>query len=328
MSRRFWPPLALVAIALLGLIALLATLQYRWLGRISDAERDRLRATLNTGALEFAQDFDRELARAFILFQPDTVNWLEQAPAAERFAMRYDQWHGSARFPRLLKDFYLFVEDERGVSELRQFNPRNRQFERADWPPSMADWRERLLLRSDTKDVAPGQTMFVRKMPSRIWESVPALVVPMPLMFLGDAVMNSGSPRTGPKGEETENLRRLHASTIYSIVTIDHEYVTRELLPSLAERHFATAGAGADFKIAVVSRDKNRVVFQSTPSFSPAADTQADATADLFQVRTQDFSTLAAEVRRLVTFSTTLTDLRQAPRSITSPSRKHGPCLW
>jgi signal transduction histidine kinase len=39
-------------------------------------------------------------------------------------------------------------------------------------------------------------------------------------------------------------------------------------------------------------------VFQSTPSFAPALDAKADATADLFQVRTQDFLPLAAEVRR------------------------------
>ena len=39
-----------VAAALLGLIALLATLQYRWLGQISDAERERMTATLSARA--------------------------------------------------------------------------------------------------------------------------------------------------------------------------------------------------------------------------------------------------------------------------------------
>ena len=72
MWRRFRPPLALVAAALLGLIALLAVLQYRWLGQISDAERTQRRTTLAAGALEFAQDFDREITRAYLLFQADT----------------------------------------------------------------------------------------------------------------------------------------------------------------------------------------------------------------------------------------------------------------
>ena len=43
--------------ALLGLIALLATLQYKWLGRISDAEREHMRATLNTRASELTRGF-------------------------------------------------------------------------------------------------------------------------------------------------------------------------------------------------------------------------------------------------------------------------------
>ena len=71
MWRRFRPPLAVVAIALLGLIVLLAVLQYRWLGQISEAERAQRRATLAAGALEFAQDFDREITRAYLLFQTD-----------------------------------------------------------------------------------------------------------------------------------------------------------------------------------------------------------------------------------------------------------------
>ena len=58
-------PLFAVALALLGLIGLLATLQFRWLGRISDAERDRMRATLETGASGFARDFDSEFTRAY-----------------------------------------------------------------------------------------------------------------------------------------------------------------------------------------------------------------------------------------------------------------------
>ena len=51
-----------VAVGLLGLLALLATLQYKWLGRISDAERDRMRATLNTRA-SGSPGFDGDHAR-------------------------------------------------------------------------------------------------------------------------------------------------------------------------------------------------------------------------------------------------------------------------
>ena len=69
MWRRFQPPLVLVSLALVALLAILAVLQYRWLGQISDAQRAERRATLAAGASEFAQDFDREINRAYLMFR-------------------------------------------------------------------------------------------------------------------------------------------------------------------------------------------------------------------------------------------------------------------
>ncbi|HEV7515148.1 MAG TPA: hypothetical protein VGR07_02495, partial [Thermoanaerobaculia bacterium] len=48
------------------LLSLLAVLQYRWIGEVSRAERERLRAAPD----HFAEEFDRELTRAFLSFQP------------------------------------------------------------------------------------------------------------------------------------------------------------------------------------------------------------------------------------------------------------------
>jgi len=290
MWRRFRPPLLVVAVALLGLIALLAVLQYRWLGQISEAERAQRRATLAAGASEFARDFDREITRAYLLFLTDPApNALstDDPQLAERVAARYDHWQASARFPRLLKEFYAFSQDESGSPRLRRFDPVARRFDAVDWPESMANWHEHLTAGSWKETAPSGSAFFIRRMPSAIWEEVPAIVVPVPMVFLA---------------EPPPDLR-MTASIGYTLLTIDREYMTRELLPSLAERHFGRAGAGLDFKVAVVSREStNGMVFQSTPSFTPAIDTPADATADLFQVRTQDFTTLASEVRRFRAF--------------------------
>src|SRR5580765_6254545 len=103
MRRNFRVPMFAIAGALLGLILLLATLQYRWLGQISDAERDRMTATVNTRAAGFGQDFDREVTRAFLLFQMDPV----QQEGAAALVARYDRWQATARFPRMIKEVYL-----------------------------------------------------------------------------------------------------------------------------------------------------------------------------------------------------------------------------
>ena len=108
-----------VAAALLGLIVLLATLQYKWLGRISDAERERMKATLNTRASGFAGDFDSELTRAYLLFQVEPGQ--DRGNAASRVAARYDRWQETARHPRMIKDVYL-SGDAAEDAPLQRFN--------------------------------------------------------------------------------------------------------------------------------------------------------------------------------------------------------------
>ena len=269
MWRRFRPPLALVAAALLGLIALLAVLQYRWLGQISDAERTQRRTTLAAGALEFAQDFDREITRAYLLFQADTPieHMANDQELAGRFAARYDRWQATARFPRLVNEFYSFSQDHRDaggarsrVGDLRRFDPATRRLEPAEWPASMKDWRDQLAVATWQDSSSSPNALFIRKIPSAIWESAPAIVVPTPVIVLGE-------PKPGP---------RMAAEMSYSLLAIDREYVARELLPSLATRYFGhatgtgDAGAGLDFKVAVLSTTApNAVVFQSPPILHP-----------------------------------------------------------
>ena len=90
-----------VAAALLGLIALLATLQYRWLGRISDAERERMTATLNARADAFAQDFDRELTLAYMLFQVEPG--FPAPPPIESLPARLAAATNAGRRPRAIR---------------------------------------------------------------------------------------------------------------------------------------------------------------------------------------------------------------------------------
>src|SRR4051812_41750826 len=131
MRGRFRVPMGVIAGGLLGLIALLATLQYRWLGQISGAERDRMKATLNTRATGYAQDVDRELTRAFLLFQLDAMQHDDGVVAG--LTTRYDRWQATARFPRMIKDIYLVSsKDGEGWSPLQRLNGTTRFLEPAE----------------------------------------------------------------------------------------------------------------------------------------------------------------------------------------------------
>ncbi len=321
-------PIGVTAAALFGLLVVLALLQYRWLGQISDADRDQRRSRLAHDAHEFAQDFDRELTRAYLLFLGDPMGDAVGDDAATRIAQRYDHWQSTSAFPRLLKEVYAFTQTDDGKAELRRFDPASRRFEVVEWLAAMSDWRDHIGSTTRQQNEPNRGAIFVRRMAPVIWERVPAIVVPSPMFFFAAAV----NPGQGGAGTLANLARSMTSAVVppsigYSILVIDKEYVARELLPALARRHFApreadAANAGAadppspsgpggtslplDFKIAIVARAEPRgaPVFQSTPSFAPAYDAKGDAVADLFQVRTQDFAGLIQEVRK---FTTTVT---------------------
>ena len=60
--------------ALAGALALvllsLAWLQYRWIGEISEADRERLRRSLTAATMQFRADFNRRLAATAFEFLP------------------------------------------------------------------------------------------------------------------------------------------------------------------------------------------------------------------------------------------------------------------
>ena len=100
--HRSWFPITLV-ILLLGLLALLATLQYRWLGQISDGERERLQNRLQIDTRRFAEDFNREIQNAYFNFQLTSEVWRDKNWNA--FNQRVDFWRGKTAYPNLIKNF-------------------------------------------------------------------------------------------------------------------------------------------------------------------------------------------------------------------------------
>ena len=288
MRSRFRPPMFVIAAALIGLMVLLATLQYTWLGRISEAERESRRSTLTTRAAAFASDFDKELTLAYMLFQLEPV--FDRALPGENLALRvgerYDRWQSTSRFPRLIKDYYIASREHDGTPRLRRFNPSTRAVEAAAWPADLD--RLRMQIETAHKDSpSPGEssgTFVVRMVAGPLWDDVPALIVPMPLVLFDPAERHSPF-NVGP-------------FLSYSVLVLDREYMTRELLPSLAQQHLRGIGDGVDYELAVVSAAGSGVIYRSASGFEPKPDAKVDAAADLFQVRMQEFAQMAADVKR------------------------------
>ncbi|MFP5285804.1 MAG: hypothetical protein ACLGI9_08700, partial [Thermoanaerobaculia bacterium] len=131
-----------IAAALVLLLSALATLQYRWIGQVSELEQQRMEASLRTAATRLAEDFDRELVIALAYFHGDPL-----APRGEeldRTARRLERWLAEASFPELVRDIHHVARDETGVWSLRTLRRETGDFEPRSWPADLEPFRRRL----------------------------------------------------------------------------------------------------------------------------------------------------------------------------------------
>src|SRR5262245_38727090 len=167
LARRL--PIAIAAL-LLVLLAVLACLQWRWIGEVSDMERQRMRGSLLRAGGHFAEDFDREVARLFLFFHPEM-----EAPNAEplaRVVRQYDRWRADAPYPELVRDVFLIRGGESGAPVLEVLRPPARRFEPCPWPAELA------ALRKEASAPSGLHTGFWGMVPAMRAE-VPGLLVPL-----------------------------------------------------------------------------------------------------------------------------------------------------
>ena len=130
--RRQKPPLFLLVVAvLILLLPVLAYLQYDWLGKVSEREREQLQSAIQRTLRQFSKDFDREIARAFIQFQ----NRGERGnQSLTQIAKLYANWHATAPYPRLIRDVFFEEQDSRGMQRFKRLDPESGIWIPADPP--------------------------------------------------------------------------------------------------------------------------------------------------------------------------------------------------
>ena len=272
--------LLLGASGVLGLLAVLATLQYRWLGQISEADQARLRTSAQGRADEFARDLDREITRAFLRLQVDAAG--ARALDAKLFRERWTRWRAVTAHPGLVRDVWL--SDPWG-KDVWRFDPDAGSLAPSPWPEALATVRDRIQERAAarrdarprTSGRAPGPA-FPRPGPGGVDfldAAAHALVSPVPDLDRDPS----------PRGMGFNLSLRLAG---YTIVALDSDYIRERLLPALARRHFGL-DEEAEYAVLVTANDDPRtVVFRSSPrSATPGS---GDASARLFGLRLEDAS--------------------------------------
>jgi signal transduction histidine kinase len=113
----------LVLCLMFALCAALGILQYRWIGEVSVAARERLHGSLQASLMSLSRDFDDEIrSTSFALMPPDASL---SAPELERqLEARFQQWRAGTRHPGLLRTVVLFVHGPHGADLVKYLDMR------------------------------------------------------------------------------------------------------------------------------------------------------------------------------------------------------------
>lgn len=265
---------AVAAVVLLALLSALATLQYRWLGEISRAERDRMLAASRSRISAFASDFNSEVTKAVTAFSLDEERFT--ADPIGTLAQALDRWQSSAAAPDLFKDVYVLEVALGAAPRLQRFDRDRRTLDPRPLPAGLDDIGHR----AGRGGLPLGAVLASPGFPVGDDESgSPALVVAVPRIRL---LHTEGLPDVPPPGPARGVVLRLNESA-----------VRRELLEPLVARHF---GSGEEYAVAVVRRDRPETAVYAWPEGATVGEADADASAGLFEIRLEDLSRMATEL--------------------------------
>jgi signal transduction histidine kinase len=237
----------IAAAVLAVLLGFLAVLQYRWIGEVSRAERQRLRAGLGAAAERFADDLGREVTRAFFAFQPSGGPGAEQSVAE-----RWRHWRETAPQPGLVQSVYVAEWGAEGQPALARLDPATGRAAPAAWTDDLASVRRHL------DEMKSGGPRAGRMFPSPLDPAIPALLTPLHRRYDDNGV---------PPG--------------VVIVVLDRRFLVHDLFPELAERFFGISRA-QDYLVAVAG--PGGLVYRSDPALPASRYLPGDLAVPLFSM--------------------------------------------
>ena len=252
------------------LLPALAWLQYDWVNQIAAADRDRRARTLRAAASQFTSAVDAELSRVSAGLQLDGA--MVERRDWDAYALRYESAVATAATAALVKQVW-FVESlgspATGDAQLvpHQWLPDLRRFEIVDWPADLTAVRAQLqkfVEASDDGVVGRRERMAAAAGlgDERTLVSLVVRVV-MPRQ-------RSGTDRFLPDVQVRG----------FTVVALALDALTNQRLPALVAEHFPES---ADYRVAVVSKNGGRVVFESEPGAAAATAEAPDFSGSFLQ---------------------------------------------
>ena len=247
--RRKWVAWLLPG-TLLAVSLVLGFVQYRWIGDVSRAETERLRATVQISLNRLSQDFNAEIVSAASALIPDR-SAAAMADRRSEYEQRYAQWRGAARHHGIFRSIHIAVPQSNRVT-LYRLDLTTGQFVPAEWPDSWSRLRVRLDAVASGDRAAP---------PGPYAEDFPLLL----------EVPYFGRSRPRARTREGEWL----------LLEIDPVYLGKSVIPQLLARHLGASGT-IEYEARIVAAERPEFVIYDAAGDRTAT---ADGTVRLFDPR-------------------------------------------
>lgn len=220
-----------IAMLVAALLVVLAGLQYRWLGELSEFEQRRMQANLRSATERFSRDFDREIDRLYYVFHirrgRDALNEISE---------EYGEWASSFPFPDLIDAVYWVSRTNQAGLQIQQINLPEVRFDDTDWPPQLEALRDELSEKLGQYREHRERSRLTFEAPLR--SDIPALIV-----FQYD--------RRTPS---------------WAIVVLRRDVLIEQFLPARVTEYYGGADDLA-YNIWVVDRSAgDRIIYSSNPS--------------------------------------------------------------
>ena len=249
-----------VVVFLFSILVILAVLQYRWSGQLSEAEYERMHSSLLASMNQFRIHFNDELQQPGFLLRPDTAilnqrDWKKYAENCTALLNMTDF--------RLIQNVYLWVAEIPGNDlQLLVLNREIEDYEPEPWPAELNGIKERYVSIFGNRMQGPPQMRpFIEITP----DQVPYLIQPL---ILSEPLSTSAT--------EERFLGFL-------LIKFNSEILLNERVPMLAQEYFGSRD-GYMYQVAVAGRDRPEFLFQSDPDLKPDDFSTPDARLSLVDI--------------------------------------------
>ena len=225
------------------LVGILGALQFKWIGQVSDSQRETWKALLGGPMTGSIRQIRIEAAQLLRLFAVKPANGPSESWRS--YLNSYLSWHTVSDHALAVKRVLFYDTPPEGPSELNELFVGTRTIKPVSWDRELAIVRRHI----------DSAGFNLRSMPSRMWTGT--------WMFLPSAMaIYRPVARFGALGAESQ----LNVNPVgFLILQLDLDFIRERLIPRIVTAHFdSLLGRGLRFNVSIALDSKDMWVYEPT----------------------------------------------------------------